>query len=39
MTSLGVEGPYTPLMADLLSGPNTPVTKAFLFCGLALPPG
>lgn len=33
MTSSGVEGPHTPLMADLLSGPNAPITKAFLFCG------
>ena len=33
MTSLGVDKPYTPLMADLLSGPKAPVTKAFLFCG------
>ena len=33
MTSLGVQEASTPLMADLMAGPNAPLTKAFLFCG------
>lgn len=33
MTSLGVDNIKAPLMADLMSGPNAPLTKAFLFCG------
>ena len=33
MTSFGDSGCSAPLMADLMSGPNAPLTKAFLFCG------
>ena len=33
MTSLGVDNIKAPLMADLMSGPNATLTKAFLFCG------
>lgn len=33
MTSLRVQEASTPLMADLMAGPNAPLTKAFLFCG------
>ena len=32
MASPGVT-PATPRMADLMAGPNAPLTKAFLFCG------
>ena len=31
--SLGDADPYAPLMADLMSGPNAPLTRAFLWCG------
>ena len=32
-TSLGESNQSAPLMADLMSGPNAPLTKAFIFCG------